>query len=116
MRVCAIGTNLSAIGFRSRFGLVGDRIGAACGHTVDVVGYAWKGASAFADVVIGAPRDCALSFSQIHNTGDVLVIGLPNSLVTIGLVRLSTSAGLVGVLTGIAGGIPGVVTTGSIAR
>ena len=47
---------------------------------------------------------------------DALVVGLPNSLVTIGLVILNAGAGLVGVLTGILGGIPEGVTTGSTAR
>ena len=89
-------------------------------------------ASAFAEVVVEATRDralassaftvaveanCALRSSGIHNTEDTLVAGLPNSLVTIGLVvRLNSGAGLVGVLTGIARGIPGGVTTGSTAR
>ena len=70
------------------------------------------------DAIVGGsetPGDCALSFSRIHNTGDELVIGLPNSLVTIGLVRLNSGAGLVGVLTEILG-IPGGVTTDSTAR
>ena len=65
-------------------------------HVVEgVVGYAREGRS------LGA-----LSFLRIHNTGDALVIGLPNFLVTIGLVRLNADAGLVGVLTGIAEGVP----------
>ena len=51
---------------------------------------------------------------RTRDTGDTIVIGLPNSLVTICLVRLS-SAGLVGVLTGILG-ISGGVTTDSTAR
>ena len=49
------------------------------------------------------------------HTGHALIIGLPNSLVTIGLVRLNSGAGLIGVLTGILG-IPRGVTTGSTAR
>ena len=52
---------------------------------------------------------------NIHNTGDELVIGLPNPFVTIGLVRLNSGAGLVGVLTEILG-IPGGVITDSTAR
>ena len=46
---------------------------------------------------------------------DTLVIVLPNSLVTIGLVRLNSGAGLVGALTEILG-ILGGVTTGSTER
>ena len=54
--------------------------------------------------------------ARTQDTGDTLVVGLPNSLVTIGLVvRLNLGAGLVGVLTGILG-IPGGMTTGSTAR
>ena len=63
-----------------------------------------------------------LAISLVSDTGavrthdaDTLVIGLPNSLVTIGLVRLNSGAGLVGVLTEILG-IPGGVTTDSTAR
>ena len=47
---------------------------------------------------------------------DTLVVGLPNSLVTIGLGRPNLGAGLVGVLTGILGGIPEAITTDSTAR
>ena len=46
---------------------------------------------------------------------DTLVIGLPNYLVTLGLVRLNSGAGLVGVLTEILG-ILGGITTDSTAR
>ena len=46
---------------------------------------------------------------------DALVVGLPNSLVTIDLVRLNSGAGLVGVLTEILG-IPGGITTDSTVR
>ena len=63
-----------------------------------------------------------LAISLVSKTGaarthdaNTLVIGLPNSLVTIGLVRLNSGAGLVGVLTEILG-IPGGVTTDSTAR
>ena len=100
-RVCASGTDFSATGFKSRFGLIGDR------------------------VVVGGPGGFAcdvhrslgtLSSSEIYSTGDLLVVGLPNYLVTIGLVRLNSGAGLVGVLAGIMGGIQGGVTTGSTAR
>ena len=70
VRVCAICPNLSATGFRSCFGLVGDLASAACLHVVEgVVGYAGKGRS------LGA-----VSSSGIHNTGDALAVGLPNSL------------------------------------
>ena len=38
--------------------------------------------------------------TRTQDTGDILVVGLPNSLVTIGLVvRLNLGPGLVGVLT-----------------
>ena len=98
-RVCASGTDFSATGFKSRFGLIGDRVvvGGPGGFACDV------------DRSLGA-----LSSSNIHSTGDALVVGLPNSLVTIGLVCLNSGAGLVGVLTEILG-IPGGVTTGSTA-
>ena len=100
-RVCAIGSNLSATGFRFCFGLGGDHSALPAPDAIAVVGE--------------APGDCTLSVSRIHNTGYELVIGLPNSLVTIGLVRLNSGAGLVGVLTEILG-IPGGVTTDSTAR
>ena len=57
----------------------------------------------------------ASEFAVRTRDTDALVIGLPNSLVTIGLVRLNLGAGLVGVLTEILG-IPGGITTGSTAR
>ena len=100
-------------------GLVADRLGARA-----------SSASAFAEVVVESTRDCssassasavvveadcALRLLGIHNTEDALVIGLPNSLVTLGLVRLNSGTGLVDVLTEILG-IPGGVTTGSTAR
>ena len=69
---------------------------------------------AVADVVIELSGDCALDFSRIHNTADELVIGLPNSVVTIGLERINSGAGLVGILAEILA-IPGI-TTGSTAR
>lgn len=47
--------------------------------------------------------DFDLGTGRTRHTGDELVIGLPNSLVTIGLVRLNSGAGLVGVLTEILG-------------
>ena len=57
-----------------------------------------------------------LGTGRTTHTGDALIRGLPNSLVTIGLVvRLNSGAGLVGVLTEILG-IPGGVTTDSTAR
>ena len=86
--------------------------------------------SAFAEVAVEATRDralassastvaveadCAFWSSGIHNVEDRLVASLPNSLVTVGLVRLNSGAGLVGLLTEILG-IPGGVTTGSTAR
>ena len=55
------------------------------------------------------------SAARTRDTGNELVVGLPNSLVTIGLVRLNLGAGLVGVLTEILG-ILGGVTTDSTAR
>ena len=73
--------------------------------------------------VFGGPGDDenegspgTLFLLNTYSTGDALVIGLPSSSVTIGLVRLNLGAGLVAVLTGIMGGILGGVTTGSTAR
>ena len=53
---------------------------------------------------------------RTRDTGDALVVGLPNSLVTRGLVRFSLGAGRVVdvALTGILAGIPGA--TGSTGR
>ena len=95
-RVYASGKEFSATGVRSRFGLIGDPVvvGGPGGFACDV------------DRSLGT-----LSSSNIHSTGDALVVRLPNSLVTIGLVRLNLGAGLVGVLTEILE-IPGGVTIG----
>ena len=72
---------------------------------------AYSGTNECDDRSLGALRSASL-----HNTGEALVVGLPNSLVTIGLVRLYLGAGPVYVLAGIKGGILGGVTTVSTAR
>ena len=72
VRVCVIGTKLSATRFRSCFGLVGYRV-AGAPYLPAKVGFV-VGSAHEVDRSLGA-----LSLSIIHSTGDALVVGLSNS-------------------------------------
>ena len=125
-RVCAIGWKLYAHGLSAVFPPWRCCPGAFNRDPVAAFGVGAIGVTLVALSYVGDPSldmglamvlaiDSDLGTGRTRHTGDELVIGLPNSLVTIGLVRLNSGAGLVGVLTEILG-IPGGVTTDSTAR